>query len=315
MRKIVALGAIVLILLFSYFWWRNGNSPVNPQDKSTKLFVVEKGAGVRAVANDLKSAGLIKDPIVFFLLVKKEHKDMSIQAGDYRLSSSMNLEKILDTLTHGILDIWVTVPEGKRAEEIADILKEKIPTYDESWRKELVKNEGYLFPDTYLIPKDATVDQVISIMRNAFTTRVKEAGINPDDPQLSDKVIIASIIEKETKYPEDMPTVSSVIQNRLDSGVALQVDPSVAYALGRQANGKFGKAELTYDDLEVDSPYNTYKYPGLPPGPISNPGIAAIQAAFHPASTDYMYYLTDKDGHLHAAKTLQGHQANINKYL
>ncbi len=315
MRKLVVAILLVLAVLFAFFWWHIGTSAVNPKDKSEKVFVVERGAGVRAIGNSLKQQHLINDPVVFFLYIKKNHSDKNIQAGDYKLSPSMDLKKIVDTLSHGTLDIWVTIPEGKRAEEIADILKQEIPSFDESWRAELVKNEGYLFPDTYLIPRDTTVENVVSIMRNNFNTRVKDAGINPDDPNLAKAIIIASIIEKETKFASDMPTVSSVIQNRLDSGVALQVDPSVAYALGRQANGKFGKAELTYDDLELDSPYNTYKYPGLPPGPISNPGIEAIKAALKPANTDYMYYITDKQGHLHAAKTLEGHQANINKYL
>lgn len=316
MRKaITIISFFVFVLFLGFLWWKHGVSAVNPRDTSPKVFIVDRGEGVRNIANNLKKAGLINDPIVFFLYLKQQSKDMSIQAGDYKLSPSMDLKKLVDTMSHGTLDIWVTVPEGKRAEEIADTLKQEIPSYNESWRVQLDQNEGYLFPDTYLIPRDATVDQIISIMRNNFDKRVKQAGINPQDNSLHNAVIIASIIQKEAKFVEDMPIVSSVIHNRLDAGMALQVDPSVAYALGRQPNGTFGKSELSLDDLKIDSPYNTYKYPGLPPGPISNPGIDAIKAALNPATTDYMYYISDKKGHIHAATTAAGHQANIDKYL
>lgn len=315
MRKVVSLILFVLVLFIGFVWWKHGAAPVNSKDSSQKVFVVNRGEGIRAIANNLKKEGLINDSIVFFLLIKKEGKDNSVQAGDYRLSPSMNLQKILDSLSHGTLDIWVTIPEGLRAEEIADVLQKEIPSYKETWRLVLDSHEGYLFPDTYLIPRDATIDSVVSMMINNFDVRVKQVGINPVDPNLKDAVIIASIIEKEVKFVVDMPIVSSVIHNRLDNGMALQVDPSVAYALDRQPNGKFGKAELTFDDLKIDSPYNTYTNVDLPPTAISNPGIVAIQAALHPASTDYLYYISDKSGHIHAATTLQGHQANINKYL
>lgn len=315
MRKLVAGILILFILFIGFLWWKHGNAPVNPRDTSQKVFVVNRGEGIRAIGNDLKKEGLINDPIVFFLLIKKEGKDNAVQAGDYKLSPSMNLQKILDSLSHGTLDIWVTIPEGLRAEEIADLLQKDIPSYKDAWRVELDKNEGYLFPDTYLIPRDAEVETIISIMRNNFDTRMKQGGVVLDNPKLADAVIIASIIEKEAKFAADMPLVSSVIHNRIENGMALQVDPSVAYALGRQPNGKFGKAELTFDDLKIDSPYNTYANVGLPPTAISNPGVTAIQAALHPISTDYLYYISDKKGHIHAAKTLEGHQANINKYL
>ncbi|HVZ67274.1 MAG TPA: endolytic transglycosylase MltG [Patescibacteria group bacterium] len=316
MKKLLIVVILaVLLVVAGFMYWSRGNSAVNTKDKSTKVFVIKKGETVRQIGNELKSNGLIKDPVAFFIYIKLNGQDKNIQAGDYRLSPSMNLAKLVDTLNHGILDHWITIPEGLRADEIADIFSKELPSYNESWRAKLEENEGYLFPDTYLIPSDADADQVISIMRNNFDKRLKDAGITATGEELSNAVIIASIIEKEAKFAEDFPIVSSVIHNRLEDGMNLQVDPSVAYALGKQPNGSYWKAELTYDDLKINSPYNTYANAGLPPTAISNPGVQSIQAALNPSKTDYLYYISDKEGHIHAAKTGEGHNANIKKYL
>lgn len=316
MKRLITV--IVLLLIFvgaGFIYWTLGNRAVNPKDTSSKIFVINRGEAVREIGNSLKKEGLIKDPVVFFLYIKLNGQDKNIQAGDYKLSPSMSLPKLVDSLQHGSLDIWVTIPEGLRAEEIADRFSNELPSYNESWRPTLIANEGYLFPDTYLIPRDATVEQVITMMKNTFDKRIADAGINESALDLKKAVIIASIIEKEALFPEDYPLVSSVIHNRLDDGMKLQVDPSVAYALGRQSNGKWGKAELTFDDLKVNSPYNTYANVGLPPGPISNPGVQAIQAALNPRKTDYFFYISDKQGHIHPAKDENGHAVNIKKYL
>lgn len=314
MRKLVVVILLVLLIGIGFLWWKHGELPVNSKDTSSKVFVVEKGAGVRAIANSLKTQGLIQDPIVFFLFVKKNGFDKNIQAGDYRLSPSMNLAKVVDSLSHGTLDIWVTIIEGKRAGEIADILQKNIPSYEESWRPLLVAQEGSLFPDTYLIPRDATIDTVLSILKNNFDKKIQEAGLL-HDANLSRFLTIASFIEREALFDSDRTLVSSVIHNRLRIGMKLDIDASVQYALGKQPNGGWWKKNLTTEDLKIDSPYNTYKYSGLSPTAISNPGIAAIKAAINPSQTDYLYYISDKQGHIHAATTLQGHQSNINKYL
>lgn len=312
------IGAL-LILVFSSLlavWWKNGISAVNLQDKRATIFVIEKGQGVREIANKLKNEDLIKDPVVFFLLVKKLGLDGKIQAGDFRLSPSMTASEIAQILTHGTLDIWVTIPEGKRAEEIADILKIKIPSYDESWRTLLAQNEGFLFPDTYLIPKDASSDIVLSLMKNNFEKKFSSIPNAPSDPAKRKKVvIIASIVEREAKFSEDRSLVASVIFNRLTIGMKLDIDATVQYSLGFQENQKtWWKRGLTRADLKLDSSYNTYINAGLPPTPISNPGIDVLQAVINPAKTDYLYYLSDKLGHNHYAKTLEEHNANIRRY-
>lgn len=315
MRKVVVIILFALFLFIGILWWKNGTSPVNKLDLAKKVFVVERGAGVRQIANELKQQGLIRDPIVFFLHVKKTGQDKKIQAGDYKLSPSMNLSQIVNELSFGTVDIWVTVQEGLRAEEIADILKKNIPSYDESWRAKLIANEGYLFPDTYLIPKTATIEQVLSIFKTNFDKKIEEAGINSSSASLPNVIKRASLIEREALFDSDRVLVSSVLDNRLRIGMKLDIDAAVQYALGKQPNGRWWKKSLTFEDIKFDSPYNTYTNPGLPPTPISNPGIASIKAAADPSQSDYLYYVSDSKGHLHFAETFKEHQANIRKYL
>lgn len=312
MRKLVAFILIVVIVFLGFIWWNMGTRAVNSEDKSERVFVVEKGAGVRAIANNLKKQGLINDPVVFFLYVKKNGVDKNIQAGDYKLSPSMDLKKITDTLSHGTLDIWTTVPEGMRAEQIADILQEQIPTYEDSWREELNVQEGYLFPDTYLIPRDATIDSIISIFKNNFDNKVSDVNLSART-DLAKIIIIASMVEREALRDEEKPLIASVINNRLRQGMALDIDATLQYARGKV--GSKWWTVPTPADRQIDSLYNTYKYAGLPPGPISNPGIEAIKAAANPATSNYFFYIHDLKGNVHFAKTLEEHQRNINKYL
>lgn len=312
----------ILLLVFGtvslslYLWWNHGLAAANPADKSERIVVIPQGKGVREIANALKQEGLIRDPVVFFLLVRFRLKVADkIQAGDFRLSASQTPEAIAKQLTHGTLDIWVTVPEGFRADEIADLLKEKIPTYQERWRNVLTANEGYLFPDTYLIPKDATVDLVLSLMRNNFEAKFATIGTFNHKLAKEKVVIVASLVEREAKFPEDRPLVASVILNRLSLGMKLDVDATVQYALAYQEEQKrWWKKGLTTKDLAITSPYNTYRNQGLPPTPIANPGLASLKAVVNPATTNYLYYVSDKSGRNHYAETVGEHNENIKKY-
>lgn len=315
-RYLALLVLVIAAILISYLWWQNGLLAVNSKDNKPQIFVVKKGEGVREIANNLKSASLIKDPVVFFLYARFNGVDKQIQAGDFRLNPSMTMTQVTSTLTHGTLDIWTTIPEGFRADEIADLLKAKIPTYKESWRAQLEANEGYLFPDTYLIPRDADVNIVISLMKNNFEQKYNSVkNSKATDLTEAQTIILASIIEREAMYAKDRPIVASVFINRLSIGMALGSDVTVQYVLGYQADTKtWWKKNLTADDLAIDSPYNTRKNPGLPPGPICNPGVSSIEAALNPAKTDYLYFFADKQGHLHFAATIQEHNANIQKY-
>ncbi len=297
-------------------WWKSGISPVNTYDKSQKIFVIPTGARLKEIANNLHQKGLIKDSFVFVLLVKKQGFDNKIQAGDFRLSPSMTAYEIAETLTHGTLDVWVTIPEGKRADEIADILKKHIPSYQTSWRRALNKHEGYLFPDTYLIPKDAPIETIITLMRSTFDKRYAQLStISPKHLTQQDIVILASLVEREAQLSKDRPLVASVLLNRLSLGMPLQIDATVQYALGFQEDEKtWWKKNITHSDLKINSLYNTYTYPGLPPTPIANPGLSALESVITPATTNYLYYISDNAGKNHYGKTLEEHNANIKKY-
>ncbi|HMS22402.1 MAG TPA: endolytic transglycosylase MltG [Candidatus Levybacteria bacterium] len=313
MRKLIVLATLLAIFTVGFFiWWKNGTSAVNIKDKSEKVFVVQRGAGIRAIGNNLKKEGLIKDPIVFFLFLKKNARDTAIQAGDYKLSPSMNLEQVVNTMSHGTLDIWVTIPEGMRADEIADILQNEIPSYDSSWREELNKNEGYLFPDTYLFPRDSDIASIIAIFRNNFDKKIAEAGLTGRN-DLLDIIIIASLVEREALKDEEKPYIASVISNRLRDGMALDIDATLQYAKGKVGD-KWWTVPIG-EDRKINSPYNTYLNPGLPPLPIANPGIEAIRAAANPASSVYYFYIHDQNGNVHFSKDFEEHQRNINKYL
>jgi UPF0755 protein len=316
MKKILTVLVLIIIFIGGFFlWWKNGNSPVNPKDKSQKVFVIPKGTAVREIGNSLKKEGLIRDPVVFFLYIKQNGLDKDVQAGSYKLSPSMDLKTVMDTLRHGTVDVWVTIPEGFRAAQIAEVLKDSVPSYNPSWDEKLEAEEGYLFPDTYLIPKDADINEVISIFTNNFYQKIGTIGLDNKTPNLNTLIIKASLIEREAKFTQDRPNVASVIDNRLSLGMPLQIDATVQYALGySKAQKKWWPVPMGAD-LKIDSSYNTYINTGLPPAPICNPGLSAIKAAHDPAATNYIYYVNDKTGKLHFAETKSQHDSNIEKYL
>ncbi len=314
-RFIIFFAVLVLFAGSTIIWWKNGSRAQDSANSSPQIFVVSKGEGVREIANNLKGQGLIRDPIVFFLLTKKMGVDKTIQAGDFRLNPSMNVYEIIEDLEHGTLDIWTTIPEGLRASEIAKILKDKMPTYQDYWQTELQKNEGYLFPDTYLIPRDADVNMIINILRNNFNKKYSTLDTSKSKFSQSEIVTIASLIEREARHDVDRPLVASVITNRLNLGMKLDIDATIQYALGYQANEKrWWKRSLTNIDKLLQSPYNTYRVAGLPPAPISNPGLESLRATISPAKTSYLYYITDRNGVNRYSEDLEGHNANIQKY-
>jgi UPF0755 protein len=315
MKKTLALLIIIGALsVAGFLWWMNATQPVSKNDTSSKIFVVRKQESIREIANRLKKENLIRDPVAFFIVVKQLGIDQKIQAGDFRLSPSQDAYTIADNLTHGSLDIWITVKEGQRADEIAELLEREFQSFNPSWRNELNKHEGYLFPDTYLIPKDADIDLIIATMRNNFDKKYESLTPNPANKySREDIVTIASMIEREARHDEDRPIVASVMYNRLGSGMALDIDATIQYAKGK-VDGKWWRPITQAEYRSVKSPYNTYLQPGLPPGPIANPGVKALEAAMNPADTDFLFYITDKNGINRYAKTNTEHNRNIERY-
>lgn len=291
--------------------------PVKPNSKESKIFVIPKGSSVTQIAKNLEKEGLIRNRIVFYLVVKQLGIEKNVQAGDFRLSPSMNAYQIAQNLTKGTLDVWITIIEGLRKEEIAQIFSRELGLPEIEFIKKA--KEGYLFPDTYLIPRKATIDNVLNILYKNFENKYSEDLKKlAREKELTDEqiIIIASLVEKEGKYDDDRPKIASVILNRLKIGMKLDIDATIQYALGYQETERtWWKKNLTLEDLSVDSPYNTYRNNGLPPGPIANPGLSAIKAVLNAPETNYFYYLADKTGRTHFAKTFEEHQKNIEKYL
>lgn len=334
---IVPLSLVVFAIFFSavvYVWWRQNSKPVSTNTQEVD-FLVTKGKGASQIAQDLYSKELIKNPLAFKIYVQIRDYSDKIQAGRYSLSPNLDLPQVVDILIKGPKDVWVTIPEGLRREEVVERFIQglgKTGQEEETFRQEFLDAsygaEGYLFPDTYLFPKDVNAENVVSAMRNTFDKKLGEiGGVENTDLKLEEIVILASIIERETKTDEERPVVSGILLNRLDIGMGLQADATVQYAIG-SVKCEMGSETLTArnekcnwwgiltkEDLAIDSPYNTYRYKGLPPGPISNPGLSSLKAAVNPEESDYLYYLHDSEGGIHYAKTLDEHNENVRLFL
>lgn len=317
----VLLVILIAVFLFiSYTYWNSLLKPVGNSGDQVE-FVVEKGEGVSSIAERLQKEGLIKNSLAFQILVRVSGIGSSIQAGRFYVSSNMGAKELAATLTHGVLERKITVIEGWRVEEIADYLEKE--TNGKIKGSEFLKyaKEGYMFPDTYRISEDASAEDISKIMTDNFNRKVDETvtkNLPKNGLNLKDVVILASIVEREVRFSEDRPIVAGILLRRLADGQALETDATVQYALGYQ-KGKNGgiwwKKELTVDDLAINSPYNTRKVAGLPPGPICNPGLDSIKAAINPTDTKFWFYLSDKDGKMHYAVTLEEHNDNVRKYI
>jgi len=316
-RLLIVLIVIILGFISALFWWQWVNQSANIQDKTERSFVISRGESIRDVGYNLSNVGLIRSPIGFFIFVKLNNFDGKIQAGKFKLSPGMSLADTVVALTHGSVDIWVTIPEGKRAGEIGEALAAAgVSLYTPQWKQALEAKEGYLFPDTYRFPADVDLQTVIQIMQNNFSQKYQRASANPTvQLSQSDGVILASLVEREGKSASSMRTIASVLENRLAINMPLQADATIQYILGYQPVEKsWWKGSLSLDDLKIKSLYNTYLNPGLPPTPICNPGLNALTAVFHPEKTNYLYYYTDPHGVTHFAKTLDEHNANIQRF-
>ena len=296
----------------------------NSSDAGDIIFIINPGQSVSQIAQNLEKSGLIKNAFAFKLLISQMGIGKNIQAGDFRISANLSSRDIAEELTHGAIDIWITLPEGIRIEEQAQKLQEKLQfsqndifQFDKNEFIKLAK-EGYMFPDTYLIPKDATAEFVFNKLMDTFEQKVdinmlkKGSENNLTEHEI---IILASIIEREGKSDQDRPIIAGVLMNRIKAGLPLQVDATVQYAKGYDASNNSWWPQISQIDYQaVKSNYNTYLYLGLPPGPISNPGLESIRAAVQPENTDYFYYLHDLDEKVHFAKTIEEHNQNIQKY-
>jgi len=299
MKKIIVLFLVSSFLFLAYCYW--SYLPVN-SDQNSRSFVINQGDGLKTISDRLYKNKFTKNQFSFFIFAYLSNKSKDIKAGGFKLSSSYNLSQILNTLTTGgSQDFWLKIIPGTRIQEISSKF-----TFDQSL-------EGYLYPDSYLIPNYFTVNEVISVIKNNFDDKISSLNIPKNN--LSQIITIASLLEREAKTKTDKQMVAGIINNRLKIGMALQIDASVQYARDTKTSpAKYWK-ELTKNDLKIKSIFNTYQNPGLPPSPICNPSIDSIFAAVNPTPSDNLFYIHGTDGTMHFAQTLEQHNKNIEKYL
>lgn len=336
--KAVRLVLALLILLAAlggaaYGGLRWALARLEPADPTAGLLEVEipSGATTTDVAQILAEHGIIRDPAVFRYYVRYRELDDQIVSGRYELSAAMSADQILTKLVNGEVVVRrFTIPEGLTVEMMADLLAEAQVVDREAFLDaalaaaaenpylpedvELIQPmEGYLFPATYQYHSGITAEEVVAMLMARFeAVWTPELLARADEMGLSvhEVTTLASIVETEARVAAEQPQIAGVYLNRLAVGMPLQADPTVYYALGLPRS-----EALSYDDLEVDSPYNTYRYPGLPPGPIAAPGEGAIRAVLYPATHDYYYFVAKNDGsgEHYFATTYAEHLENVDR--
>lgn len=330
MKKVVVAVILIVGMGVAGLWW--GRSLVDQPYQGyagDEVFVeIPPGAGVAAIASRLSAAGVVRHPLLFRAAVGVAGADRRLQAGEYRFTGAVAPSAVVDTLIRG--DVYtraVTFREGLTLWEMADVFAASglgtaeafVEAANDVSRVASVDPgasslEGYLFPDTYHLPRSigakGAVDAMVAGFFRAFDGQVR-AGAEARGLSVREVVTIASLIEKETGSAPERPIISAVYQNRLRIGMALQCDPTVIYALilAGQWHGN-----LTRENLRVDSPYNTYRYPGLPPGPIASPGRASLLAAVQPADVKFLYFVSKNDGTHVFASTLAEHNRNVREW-
>lgn len=306
-RTIVFICVCVSLILGIAFFLNTPppNFPVNTE------FVITEGSTVSDITDLCAEQNLVRSGLYLYVLLLYGHEDIVVQAGTYSFDTQKTTREVASALVEGTLrkpEVSITLPEGFQARDITEYLEDHFPNFTADT---FIPFEGYLFPDTYFVSPSATPDDIRILLTSTTEKRLGEysEAIKASGFSEQEVIILASIIEREAKSLESKRIVSGILQNRLRNDMPLQVDATFNYILEKTS------AELTMDDLYTDSPYNTYRNTGLPPTPISNPGIESIEAVLYPEASDYFYYLTDSDGTFHYAKTFDEHKVNKARYL
>jgi UPF0755 protein len=282
---------------------------------SDSIVVINRGASVLEITRQLSDANIIKHPMILRFVLQVFEANSSVKSGSYLFSSPQNVFNIANRLAtgaYGLPPVRITFQEGLTVLDMSEKITEALPFVSaQDFIREGKPQEGYLFPDTYLFPPDATAQSIVEAMRKNFDAKITPLTIEikASGHSISDVVTMASLVEKEARTVENKRIVAGILWNRLKFGMPLQVDAVFGYIFNRDTYSP------SFEDLKVDSPYNTYLHKGLPPGPIANPGLESIKAALYPANTKYFYYLTGKDNLMHYAVTYAEHLSNQQKYL
>ncbi len=307
-------GLIVLVaLIFNTVMVRT--LALAPKDfKDNSVITVKKGDNIYEVAKMLQDKSIISSEQVFVWFARLMGVDRNIVSGSYVIEKQLPLGELLERLRFGLFGdrIRITFPEGMHREQIANQLEGKLPNFKKVEFMRITKGqEGYLFPDTYNFLPAATASDVATQMRENFDEKIKtlEAEFKRSKFSREDIIIMASIVEKEANAGKERNVIAGILWERIRIGKPLQVDAPFLYTLGKASK------DITKDDLNTDTPFNTYRNKGLPPAPINNPGLATIRAALNPIKTNYLFYLHDARGNIHYAADGKGHMANVNIYL
>ena len=308
--------------------YQRTSEPFKGYEAAEQFVMIEPGSGTRTIGQRLIQAGVMRDEATFRAALWRSGRARALQAGEFRFDRPMTPAEVIDKIASG--DVYhrrITFPEGLSIQEMARSYEQqgfgKAAAFVEAARDPgairsldpaATDLEGYLFPETYSVPRDTTAAKLVGLMvgrfKQLFTAEMQQAAqaleLTPREV-----VTLAALVEKETAQPSERPIVAAVYLNRLKIGMAMQADPTVIYALQRA--GRYN-GNIRRDDLSFDSPYNTYRYPGLPPGPIASPGLASLQAAVSPANVDYLYFVSRNDGSHVFARTLVEHNENVRQY-
>jgi UPF0755 protein len=320
----MALLVAVAIVASGLFWYAVAADRSHPQ--ASQQLLIQRGATFDEVATQLAEGGVIGNTLTFRILARVRDEDAAVRAGEYRFGPRVTQSDVLHALVTGGAQVatWVTIPEGFTAEQIAERLQGNGLGSSAALRQDFMRErllvdgartkslEGFLFPSTYLMPLGAAPEQIAAVLTGQFLKELprdaasRARALHVSVPQA---VTVASLVEREAKSQADRPQIAAVIYNRLRLGMPLQVDATIEYALPQH------KSALSFADLRIDSPYNSYVHAGLPPTPIANPGLASLKAAFHPAKSENLYYVYCGNGRHVFAKTLAEHQANVARCL
>jgi UPF0755 protein len=329
MRRFLIFLAVVLLgmgAVAGWLYWSLYTPFQNFQEPG--VFVdIPKGASERSISHLLAQQGVVRNEWAFDALCRYRSR-RTLEAGEYYFDHPQTAFAVFDALAEGrVFELSVTVPEGFNSFQIADLLEGKSLTTRDAFLAAVADPapirdiapgapnvEGFLFPATYQFPRHVTPEQIIAAMTGHFRTEWNTLA--SADPPVDGRtplqiVTLASLVESETPKPDERPVIAGVFLNRLRKRMALQCDPTVVYALEMK---DAYKGTLTLPDLRVDSPYNTYRYPGLPPGPIANPGETSLRAALRPAPVDFLYFVADTEGGHLFSRTLAEHNQNVARY-
>jgi peptidoglycan lytic transglycosylase G len=330
MKKVLAafLLALVAAVAAAAWFYARARAPYKGFTGEDQFVEIPQGAGSRTIGDRLVQAGVVRDRPTFRFALWMTGEGRRLKAGEYRFDRAMTPAEVIDKMARGdVFVIHVTFPEGLTSFEMARIFEQhglgtaasfvdaaKDPSLVRSIDPDATTLEGYLFPETYAVPRRTDAAKLVRLMvtqfERAWTPELRAAAaarhLTPHQA-----ITLASIVEKETAQATERPTVAAVYENRLRIGMPLQCDPTVIYAL--ELDGRYD-GNIHKQDLSIDSPYNTYRYPGLPPGPIASPGRASLDAAVHPADSDYLYFVSRNDGTHVFSRTLDEHNRNVQKF-